>query len=71
MTKILYYNIILILTFESMCPLMIKLPTISIIVPPTNRRAASAIAFHGILTGGLTNCTEKNYFPWIVHVKYV
>lgn len=43
------------LTFESMCPLTIKLPIMSIMVPPTNRRAANVIAFHGIFTGGLTN----------------
>lgn len=43
------------LTFVSMWPLTIKLPIMSITVPPTNRRAANAIAFHGIFTGGLTN----------------
>lgn len=44
------------LTFESMCPLTIKLPVMSIIVPPTKRRAANVMAFHGIFTGGFTNC---------------
>jgi len=38
-----------------MCPLTIKLPIMSIIMPPTNKRAANVIAFHGIFTGGLTN----------------
>ncbi|KYM87376.1 hypothetical protein ALC53_03563 [Atta colombica] len=43
------------LTFESMCPLIIKLPIMSMIVPPMNRRTANIIAFHGIFIGGLTN----------------
>lgn len=44
------------LTFESICPLTIRLPMMSIIVPPTKRRAANIMAFHGIFTGGFTNC---------------
>lgn len=43
-------------TFESICPLTIRLPIISIIVPPTKRRAANVMAFHGIFTDGFTNC---------------
>ncbi|KYN45313.1 hypothetical protein ALC56_00159, partial [Trachymyrmex septentrionalis] len=49
------YNNKINLTFESMCPLTIKLPIMSMIVPPMNRRTANIMAFHGIFIGGLTN----------------
>ena len=42
-----------------MCPLTIKVPITSIIVPTTNSNEASDIAFHGIFVGGSIN---YNYF---------
>ena len=48
------------LTVESMWPLTMRLPMMSIIVPPTKRDPANPIAFHGIFTGGLMNYNNKH-----------
>jgi hypothetical protein len=47
------------LTLESICPLTIRLPIMRIAVPPTNRKAANEIDFHGIFTGGFTNYEKR------------